>query len=119
MVVAVDVGADDGPGVVERLELLAPDAALLELGEPGLDEGLALGVAVAAAAVGDPELGEPGAEGARREGGAVVGAKRQLARPDRPCRRRFVDDGDRLGGAAADVQAPAADLAGAAGDRRA
>jgi len=31
VVVAVDVGADHGSGVVERLELLAPDAALLEL----------------------------------------------------------------------------------------
>jgi hypothetical protein len=54
VVVAVDVGADRGAGLVDRLELLAPDAALLELGEPGLDEGLALGVAVAAAPVGDP-----------------------------------------------------------------
>ena len=31
VVVAVDVGADDCPGLVERLELFAPDAALLEL----------------------------------------------------------------------------------------
>jgi hypothetical protein len=62
VVIAVDVGADRGSGVVEGLELLAPDAALLELGEPGLDEGLALGVAVAAAAVRDPELAEAGAE---------------------------------------------------------
>ena len=56
VVVAVDVGADHGPGLLEGLELLAPDAALLELAEPGLDECLAFGVAVAAAAVGDPEL---------------------------------------------------------------
>jgi hypothetical protein len=62
VVVAVDVGADRGSGLVEGLELFAPDAALLELGEPGLDEGLALGVAVAAATVDDPELAEPGAE---------------------------------------------------------
>ena len=61
-------------GLVEGLELFAPDAALLEFGEPGLDEGLALGVAVAAAAVGDPVLGQPGAEGARGQRGAVVGA---------------------------------------------
>ena len=31
VVVGVDVGADDGSGFVEGLELLAPDAALLEL----------------------------------------------------------------------------------------
>jgi hypothetical protein len=31
VVVAVDVGADDGAGLVEGLELLAPDEALLEL----------------------------------------------------------------------------------------
>jgi hypothetical protein len=40
VVVALDVAGDRGAGLVERLELLAPDAALLELGEPGLDEGL-------------------------------------------------------------------------------
>jgi hypothetical protein len=62
VVVAVDVGADRGAGLVERLELLAPDAALLELGEPAFDEGLALGVAVAAATVRDAELAEAGAE---------------------------------------------------------
>jgi hypothetical protein len=57
VVVAVDVGADRGAGLVEGLELLAPDAALLELSEPGLDEGLALGIAVAAPAVDDLVLG--------------------------------------------------------------
>ena len=51
VVVAVDVAPDRLAGLVEGLELLSPDAALLELGKPGLDEGLALGVAVAAAAV--------------------------------------------------------------------
>jgi hypothetical protein len=49
VVVVLEVGADDGAGVVEGLELFAPDAALFELAEPGFDEGLALGVAVAAA----------------------------------------------------------------------
>jgi hypothetical protein len=67
VVVAVDVGAVRGAGFVEGLELLAPDAALLELGEPGLDEGLALGVAVAAAAVGDPQFAQAGAERAAGE----------------------------------------------------
>jgi hypothetical protein len=33
VVIAVDVGADLLAGLVERLELVAPDAALLELGE--------------------------------------------------------------------------------------
>jgi hypothetical protein len=46
-------------GLVEGLELFAPDGALLELAEPGLDEGLALGVAVAAAAVDDPSSPRP------------------------------------------------------------
>ena len=54
VVVGVDVGGDHVARLLERLELLAPDAAFLELAEPGLDEGLALGVAVAAAAVRDP-----------------------------------------------------------------
>jgi hypothetical protein len=54
VVVVLDVAADHLPGLVEGFELFAPDAALLELAEPGLDEGLALGVAVAAAAVRDP-----------------------------------------------------------------
>ena len=63
VVVAVDVGGDLLSGLVEGLELGAPDEPLLELAEPGLDERLAFGVAVAAAAVGDAELAEAGAEG--------------------------------------------------------
>ena len=55
VVVAVDVGGDHLPCLVEGLELVQPDAALLQLREPGLDERLALGVALAAAAVGDAE----------------------------------------------------------------
>ena len=81
VVVGLDVGGDLLASLVEGFELLAPDAALLELAEPGLDEGLALGVAVAAAAMDDSELCEAGAERARREGGAVVGAQRQRLRP--------------------------------------
>ena len=65
--------ADLLAGLVERLEFFAPDAALFELSKPGLDERLALGVAVAAAAVGDPALGQAGPERAARVGGAVVG----------------------------------------------
>jgi hypothetical protein len=67
VVVAVDVGADLLARLVESLELFAPDAALLELAKPGLDEGLALGVGVAAPAVSDPELAEAGAERAAGE----------------------------------------------------
>ena len=54
MVVVGDVGAVRLAGLFECLEFLAPDAALLELAEPGLDERLALGIAVAAAAMRDP-----------------------------------------------------------------
>ena len=80
MVVAVDVGADHLAGLLEGLELLAPDAALLELGEPGLDEGLALGVAVAAATMDDAVLSEPGAERAGGQRGAVVGTRASARR---------------------------------------
>ena len=58
MVVAVDVGGDLLSGLVEGLELDAPDEPLLQFPEPALDEGLALGVAVAAAAVADAVLEE-------------------------------------------------------------
>src|SRR3954449_5113552 len=79
-VVVVDLlGADHLPGLVERLEFVAPDAAFLELAEPALDEGLALGVAVAAAAMCDSEAGQDGLEGAGGERRAVVAAKRQAA----------------------------------------
>ena len=47
-VVVDHVGADRLPRLVESLELVAPDAAFLELAEPGLDERLAVGVAEAA-----------------------------------------------------------------------
>ena len=83
MVVGLDVGADLLAGLVERLELLAPDAALLELAEPGLDEGLALGVAVAAAAMRDAQAREDELERAGGERRAVVGAQRQRAGRDR------------------------------------
>lgn len=62
--VGLDVGADRRPRIVESLELRAPDEALLQLREPGLDEGLGLGVAIAAAAVGDLQLLQVRAEAA-------------------------------------------------------
>ena len=51
MVVAVDVAADPGSGVVEVLVLVQPHLPFFEFPEPGFDEGLALGVAIAASAV--------------------------------------------------------------------
>jgi hypothetical protein len=54
------------PCLVEGLEFVQPDPALFELGEPALDERLRLGVAIAAASVGDPE---PGVDELERAGG--------------------------------------------------
>jgi len=68
LVVAVDVAADPASGVVEGLVLVQPHLPLFEFPEPALDEGLRLGVAVAAAAAPDPELGELCAEAAGGEG---------------------------------------------------
>ena len=47
VVVVMDVGGDHLPGLVENLEVVSPDTALLEVAKPRLDERLALGVAVA------------------------------------------------------------------------
>jgi hypothetical protein len=46
VVVVVDVVGDDLPGLVECFELVAPDAAFLQVAEPAFDERLPLGVAV-------------------------------------------------------------------------
>ena len=59
VVVALDVGTDAGAGVVEGLVFVAPHLAAFEPAEPALDERLGLGVAVAAAAVRDLQLGQP------------------------------------------------------------
>ena len=107
MVVAVDVAADPAAGLVEGLVFVQPHLPLFEFPEPGLDEGLALGVAVAAAAVADPELGEPGAEAAGGEGRAVVAAERELAGLDRVHRGCAFDDRDRFVGAAAQLSCQA------------
>src|SRR3954466_15700359 len=117
VVVAIDVGGDRGARLVERLELLAPNAAQLELGEPGLDERLALGVAVTAAAVRDLLVLQAGSEAAGGVGAAVVGPERELSWSDAAFERGAVDDRARFGRAAADIQGPAGDLAGAAVDR--
>jgi hypothetical protein len=65
VVVAIDVGVDHLPRLLEGLELVQPDAALSELREPGFDERLTLGVA--AAAVRDPQPGEHELERPRGE----------------------------------------------------
>ena len=84
-----------GSGSRSRRSRLAPVEDELPLGEVpttvisrtcqdtgALDEGLRFGVAVAAAAMADPELAESGAEAAGGEGRAVVAAERELARLD-------------------------------------
>jgi hypothetical protein len=76
------------------------------------------GVAVAAAAVDDPEIAEAGAEAAGREGRPVVGAEHELARLDPGQSRGSFDDRDRFVGAAAQLELPADDLTGAAVDDR-
>jgi hypothetical protein len=103
VVVAVDVGGDLGAGLVDGLELVQPDAALLQFLEPGLDERLRLGIAVAASAMSDPATREGELEVAGGEGGAVVGAERERAGPDRPRRGGVVDERDRLGRSAAEL----------------
>src|SRR4051794_8453653 len=65
----------------------------------------------------DSELAQAGAEAAVRVGAAVVGPELELARLDAALDGCGVDDGDRLGGPAADIQGPADDLTGAAVDR--
>src|SRR5215210_8270604 len=110
MVVVRDVVADRLPSLVERLELLAPDAAFLELAEPGLDERLALGIAVAAAAMRDPQVREDGLERACGERRAVVGAERQRPGRDAAFGDRVLDQGDALLGAAPELEVPADDL---------
>ena len=77
-----------------------------------------LGVAVAAAAVSDPERAEPSPEAAGGERRAVVGAERELARLDPVRADGLLDHGDRFVGAAAQAELPADDLAGAAVDDR-
>ena len=116
VVVVVDVGGYHLPGLVEGLELLAPDGPFLEVAKPALDERLALGVAVAAAAVTDTKPGhdEPCRAGAER--GAVIGAECQHPWSDALFGDGPFDHRDRFLGAAADGQVPADDLAGAAID---
>jgi len=118
VVVAVDVAADPASRLVEGLVLVQPYLPFFEFPEPALDEGLALGVAVAAPAVADPELGECRSEAAGGEGGAIVLAERELARLDAVHGGRAFDKRDRFVGAAAQLELPGDDLAGATVDDR-
>jgi hypothetical protein len=118
VVVGLDVVGDLLSRLLERLELGAPDEPLLQLPEPRLDEGLALGVAVAAATMGDAVRGEPGAEAAAGERGTIVRAERQRAWFDSAGGDGGIDELARLLAAAAQLERPADDLAGAAVDRR-
>jgi hypothetical protein len=68
-------------------------------------------------AVGDAVLGEPLAEAAAGEGRAVVGAERQRVGLAPTSSDGVVDERDRFVGAAAQLERPADDLAGAAVDR--
>ena len=97
---------------------MAPDAALLQVAKPALDERLRFGVAVAAAAVADAERADCEPRGAGGEGEAIVGADRERSRRDPLLVDGLLDQGGCLGGAAAQLEAPADDLAGAAVDDR-
>ena len=85
---------------------------------PGLDERLALGVAVAAAAVRDAKPGEHAPEAPGSERRAVVGAEREHSRVDALLGEGRFDDSDCLLGSATELEAPPDDLAGAAVDDR-
>jgi len=106
MVVALNVGADAEAGVVEGLVFRAPDLAAFEPAEPALDERLGLGVAVAAAAVGDLQLLQARAKASARVGGPVVGAQGQRVALDAVRGEARFDDGEGLLPAAAQVQRP-------------
>jgi hypothetical protein len=73
----------------------------LTFSSAGLDERLALGVAVAAAAVRDAEASEGSLKRAGGERRAVVGPERQCPGRDGPVGGGALDETDRLAGAAA------------------
>lgn len=93
MMVALDVAADALAGVVEGFVFVQPDLSLFEFPEPAFDEGLGFGVAVAAAAMRDPEPGQALLEASGGEGGAVVRAERELTGFDPVNRGRVVPAG--------------------------
>jgi len=83
---------------------VAPDAAFLEVAEPRFDECLALGVAVAATAISEPD-----AEMTSRVARAVntepfVSAQGERSREDGLFEHRSFDHGDRIDRAAAQAE---------------
>jgi len=109
---------DHLPCLFEGLELVAPDAAFLEVAKPRFDERLALGVTVAAAAVTNTEPRDHEPRRTSGERRAVIGAQGERPREDGLLEHRSFDNGDRLDRAAAQAELPANDLAGAAVDDR-
>jgi hypothetical protein len=104
VVVVLDVGADHLPGLLEGLELVAPDAALLQVAEPALDERLALRVTVAATAVSDTAPGENEPRGSCGECRTVVRPEGECPREDGLLGHRALDHGDRLDSTAAEAE---------------
>src|SRR3546814_11908124 len=96
----------------DGLPLGSPGAALLELAEPGLDEGLGLGVAVGASTVGDAPGGEVLAEVPGRELGPVVGPEDEHARLPVPGEKGGLDAGEGFGGRGAGGDGQTGDLPG-------
>lgn len=108
------LGAQTG----QRLELMAPDAALLSGSETSSRLKARFRVAVAASAVGDAERADREPCRAGGEGRAIVGAKHERPRQDPLLVDGTLDHRGRLGGAAAQLERPADNLAGAPVDDR-
>lgn len=116
--VGLDVGGGRRLCFFEGLELRAPDQALLQLREPRLDEGLRLGVAVAATTVGDLRLLEAGAESRVRYRRCRCRCRGSVGRARRLGRRRRPRLPPRPPGVGTQVEAEGRNLAGAAVDDR-
>lgn len=101
VVIAGDVVGDLRSGLVDGFPFGSPGAASFELAEPGLDEGLGFGVAVAAASMSDASCGEVPAESSAGELSAVVGPERQPARLDPAFKHGLFDARDGFFGPAA------------------
>ena len=76
-----------------------------------------LGIAHRRGGYRDPEAAQDELEGSRGERGAVVGPERKPRGPDRSGRGGVLDERDRFGGAASELEVPADDLARATVDR--
>lgn len=86
----------------------------VELREPGLDEGLGLGVSVAASPVGDAESREVLSETAGCELSSVIGAERERPWRDLSLRDCRVDAGECFVGSASQLDVERDDFSGAA-----